>query len=377
MLFEDNPAFFVLKVLITLAGTVAMIASTTSFKMVRPLAKLVSTGATHILVSLYISATVTLMNTALRGTGLSDILLRLLAYLLAALFDFHFVRRIWLDFAGMIKKGWGVLSLIPCAFIILSVTVALYPERYTKRPLSIVTIYLLGAVIIAVYFSIGSYLSMQYGRAQSERNREILELQLVNIRRENADLEALEKQTRILRHDLRHILTTVAALAEGGDTQAILDFVENTAGLSEEAPEPRRYCDDPLLDATISGYLASAREAGIALETSVSVPNVLPVDSSELSVCFANMLECAIHACMRLPQMERKMSVRCVQSPKLTMDVVFPFHGKTAFDKKGLPKPPDGGSNSSLRSIAAFCERHNAVYAFTAEDGRFRIAVAV
>ena len=431
MLFEDNLTFLVLKVLITFAGTIAMMASTTNFKIIQkktvciaviwgyavyvvlsafliiyyfdyehflrifiltiscpavlllhhisdePFAKLVFTRATHILVSLYIAATVTLINTALHGNELSEILLRLLSYLLATLFDFHFVRHILFDFAGTVKKGWGVLSLIPCAFIILSVTVALYPEHYTKRPLSIVTIYLLGAVIIAVYFSIGSYLSMQYGRLQSEQNREILEFQLDNIRRESADIEALEKQTKMIRHDLRHILTTVAALAESGDTQAILDVVENTAGMSADVPKPRQYCGDPILDATLSGYLASASEAGIELETFLSIPNVLPADSSELSVCFANMLESGIHACMELPEGERKMSVRCIHSPKLMLEVTYPFHGKMALDKKGLPKPPDGGLNSGFRSIASFCERHDAVYSFTAENNQFRIIVAL
>ena len=431
MLFEDNLTFLVLKVLITFVGTIAMMVSTTSFKIIQkkavcaavilvyavyvvlstfliiyyfgyqrflwvfvltiscptvlllrnisdePFAKLVFTGATHILASLYIAATVTLVNTALRGNELSDILLRLLSYLLAALFDFHFVRHIWLDFVGMIKNGWGVLSLIPCAFIVLSVTVALYPEHYTKRPLSIVTVYLLGAVIIAVYFSIGSYLYLQYSRLRSKQNKEILELQLENIRRENSDIDALERQTKIIRHDLRHILSTVATLAESGDTRAILDFVENTADLSEDVPAPLKYCGDPILDATLSGYLTSARDAGIELETSLSIPNVLPVDSSELSVCFANMLETAIHACMELPEGERKLSVRCVQDPNMMLEVTYPCDGSIPLDKKGLPQPPDGGLNSSFRSIASFCERHNAVYSFTAENNLFRISVTL
>ncbi len=426
MLFENNLPFLVLKVLITFVGTIAMMASTTHVRIMRrkaisiavlvgyavyvvlstllilyyfdyehflrvfiftiscptilllhrisgePFAKLIFMQATHILASLYIAATVTLLNTALHGNELSDILLRLLFYLLAVLFDFRLMRQIRLHFVGIMQKGWGLLSLISCAFIVLSVTIALYPEHYTKRPVSIVMIYLLGAVIIAVYFSIGSYLSMQYGRLQSEQNREILELQLESIRRENAELEALEKQTKIMRHDLRHTLSTVATLAESGDTKAILDFVENTAALSEDMPKPHRYCSDPILDATLSGYFASAREAGIALETSLSIPDVLPVDASELSVCFANMLENAIHACMKLTERERKISVRCIHTPKLMFEVTYPFQGEMPLDKKGNPQ-----LTGSFRSIAAFCERHDAVYSFTAENNRFRIMVAL
>ena len=141
MLFEDNLAFLVIKVLIIFVGTIAMMASTTRFKTIRkkavcaavisgyvvfvvlstfliirffgydifmrvfiltiscpailifcrlsdePFSKLVFTGATHILASLYIAATVTLINTALHGNELSDILLRLISYLLAVRLD--------------------------------------------------------------------------------------------------------------------------------------------------------------------------------------------------------------------------------------------------------------------------------------------------
>ena len=218
MLFEDNIIFLILKVTITCAGTFGMMGSTTKFRYVKekpisimifasyfiyviissyaiiyffsyqhllrvflltiscpailllhnmsdePFPRLVFIRATHILVSIYIAGTITLINTALHGTELSDILMRLLAYLLVILFDFHFMRRIYLDFITEIRKGWGILSLIPCALIILTVALAFYPEHYSKRPTSVILIYLLGAVIVILYTAIGVFLSMQYHR---------------------------------------------------------------------------------------------------------------------------------------------------------------------------------------------------------------------
>ncbi|MGM9942268.1 MAG: hypothetical protein ACI32N_09820 [Bulleidia sp.] len=429
MLFENNLTFLVLKIMVTYAGTMAMMFSTTNLKVVRkkaviiaiisgyavftvlstylililfgweqllrvfiltiscptvlllytvsdePFAKLSFSHATHILVSLYIAITVTLINTALHGTALSDILLRIIFYLPVVLFDFYFMRHIWLDFVRMVKKGWGVLALIPCAFIILFLTTALYPEHYTKRPISILMLYLLGVVIITVYLSIGSYLSMQYGRLQAEQNRALLELQVENIRRENADIEALAKQTKIIRHDLRHVLSTIASLAESGDTQAILDFIENTDGLSHAIPKPLHYCGDPILNATLTGYLASAKEMGIALETSLSIPDTLPVDCAELAVCFANMIETTIHICEKLPEKEKKLTVRCSHSPRLMFEIACPIQGKMKFDKKRLPTLPDGSLIGSAHSIAAFCDRHGADCSFKAESGWFQIIV--
>lgn len=427
MLFEDNLGFLVLKIMVTYVGTMAMMFSTTNFKVVRKkavsiaiisgyavftvlstclililfgwgqllrvfiltiscptvlllyiisdetFARLSFSHATHILISLYIAATVTLINTALHGTMLSDILLRIIFYLTVVLFDFYFTRHIWHDFVRMVKKGWGFLALIPCAFIILFMTIALYPEHYTKRPASILMLYLLGVVIITVYLFIGSYLFMQYGQLQAEQSRALLELQVENIRRENDGIESLAKQAKIIRHDLRHMLSTIASLAESGDTQAILDFIENTDGLFHDIPKPLHYCDEPILDAMLTHYLASAKEMGIAPETSLSIPDFLPVDGAELAVCFANMLKSALHICEKLPEKERKLTVRCSHSPRLMFEVTCPVQGKMNFDKKGLPA--DDSLIGSAHSIAAFCDRHGADCSFKAERGWFQIVV--
>ena len=429
MLFEDHLPFLVLKTIVTYVATMAMMFSTTNFKVDRkkavnvamisgcvvftvlanylilillgwepflrlfiltiscptvlllytvsdePFARLTFSHTTHILVSLYIAVTVTLINTALHGTMLSDILLRIIFYLPVVLFDFYFTRHLWFDFVRMVKKGWGFLALISCAFIILFLTLALYPEHYTKRPTSVLMLYLLGIVIITVYLSIGSYLSMQYGRLQAEQNRALLELQVENIRRENAGIEALAKQTKIIRHDLRHMLSTIASLAESGDTQAILDFIENTDELSRDIPKPQHDCGEAILDATLTGYIASAKEKGIALETSLSIPDTLPVDGAELAVCMANMLEIAIRLCEKLPEEERKLTVRCSHSPRLMLEVGCPVQGEMQFDKKGLPA--DGSLLGSAHSIAAFCDRNGADCSFKAESGWFQMIVTV
>lgn len=430
MLFEDNISFLVLKVLITCAGTFGMMGSTVKYRFVKekpvsiiifgayvlysiistyaiiyfldyehflrvfiltiscpavlllhnisdePFPRLVFTRATHILASLYIAATITLTNTALQGTELSDILMRLLVYLLVILLDFHYVRPVYLDFISKIRKGWGALSLIPCALIILAVVLAFYPEHYTRRPTGILMIYLLGVVIVILYATIGLYLSLQYQRQSAEQNREILKLQIQNLQREAADIENLVNQTKIIRHDTRHMLSTIASLAESGDMQAILDFI-GIADKSPDVPETSHYCRDPLLDTTLCSYFKAAEESGILLQTSLAIPDTLPVDSAGLAICFANALGNAIEYCKELPEKERKIVFKCIAKPKLMFEIGSPYQGRIILDRNGLPKSPEGGVGTHIRSIVAFCERHDAFYSFTAENGWFKVTVAL
>ena len=430
MLFEENITFLILKVLITCAGTFGMMGSTVKYRFVKekpvsiiifgayvlyiilstyaiiyffdyehflrvfiltiscpailllhnisdePFPRLVFTRATHILASLYIAATITLINTALHGTELSDILMRLLVYLLVILLDFHFVRPVYLDFITKIRKGWGILALIPCALIILAVTLAFYPEHYTRRPTSVMMIYLLGAIIVILYAAIVSYLSLQYHRQSAEQNREILKLQVQNIQREASDIESLVNQTKIIRHDTRHMLSTIASLAESGDMQAILDFI-GIADQSPDMPEAFRYCRDPLLDTTLCSYLKSAEESGILLQLSLAIPDTLPVDSAGLAICFASALGNAIENCQKLPEPERKIVFKCIDTPSLMFEIGSPYEGRIFLDRNGLPKSPEGGVETHIRSIVAFCQKHDAFYSFTAENGWFKVTVAL
>ncbi len=430
MLFEDNIPFLILKILITLISTMGLMLSTTNFRLfkrrsmsivigagfvfyvilssyaiiyfggyehflrvffvtislpaifllyiisVEPFAKLVFTHATHILVSLYIAASSTLLNTALHGTMLSDILLRLLAYLLMIVFSFCFVRHIYLDFISMITKGWEILSLIPCAFIIFGLTIAFYPEHYTKRPASVVLLYLLCGVIVITYTAICGYLRMQYQQMAAEQNREILELQVQNIRKETMNIEELMEQAKITRHDTRHMLTTIASLAENGNAQAILDYV-NTAASSCDVTVPAHYCRDPILDATLSSYLGQATVMGIALETSLSIPDVLPTDSAELAICFANALMIAIKECEKLPEKERKIVIKCIEKPKFMFEILNPCKGKINFNKNNIPDSSEIDLKISTQSIIAFCRRHDAFYSFMEENGWFKVMVTL
>lgn len=174
-------------------------------------------------------------------------------------------------------------------------------------------IYLLGVVIVILYTAIGVFLSMQYHRQEIDQNRKILELQVQNIQREAADMEKLAKQTKIIRHDIRHILSTIASLAESGDMQAILDFTDNAYQMPD-MPEASHYCTDALLDTTLCSYFKSAKDSGILLQASVTIPDILPVDSAGLAICFANALGNAIECCEKLPKEKRKIVLNALEN---------------------------------------------------------------
>ena len=193
---------------------------------------------------------------------------------------------------------------------------------------------------------------------------------------EAADMEKLAKQTKIIRHDIRHILSTIASLAESGDMQAILDFTDNAYQMPD-MPESSHYCTDALLDTTLCSYFKSAKDSGILLQASVTIPDILPVDSAGLAICFANALGNAIECCEKLPKEKRKIVFKCIGKPKLMFEIENPQPDRITFDRNGLPHLPEGGMEAHIRSIVAFCEKYGAFYTFTAENGWFKFMVTL
>lgn len=433
MLFEDNTFYIMSRFLLMLCGTFGMAASTTRFsrnykrslllfsgyllyalvstyllvslwgyeKFLRififtitipavllmyftsdePLPRLVFTRITQLLFSVYVAGTATLLNDFLNGNMLSSLLLLLFFYVLAITLEFLFLRRIFMYIADTVREGWGILALIPCALTILEALIALYPKHYTENPTGVLLSFLLFIVILILYSVIFLYLFLLYKRQMSERNLEILELQVQNIRRENEAVEALAKQTKILRHDTRHMLSVIAAFAEKGDLQAVTDYIGR---IMEEAlpPDTPSFCSDPVLDATLSGYFLRAKREGFLLETSLAIPEALPADSAELAICFTNALECAMRLSGDIPEKERQLPekrliVRCIGHPRLMFEVSAPCRDNLAFSRNQFPKTENISLNLNLNSIREFCRRYDAVYSLTAENGRFSVQVAL
>ena len=330
----------------------------------------------QLLLSLYLLISVTLLNTLFKGTLLSNAILILSAYLAMIALEFFFLRKSFLDITETNSRGWWILALIPISFFIYVMTLALYPVHYTQNPSFIPLFYLSGIVIVIIYYAMFQYLQTQYQYRIDEQNREILEMQIQGIKKHTEDTKRNAKEVKLVWQDTHKMLSGIAALAREGNAEAILKFISEASELSR-MNIPAYYCSDPILNATLTAYIGQAENAGITIEHHLAIPETLPVDSSELSICFANALENAIKACENLPKNERKIIIRCIHKPAFMFEIENPYKGIITFGKNGLPVSNRIGHGFGTRSILAFCEKHDAFYSFSAEDGWFKIMITL
>lgn len=330
----------------------------------------------QLLLSLYLIISMTLVNTLFKGTLLSSAILLLFAYAAMIFVEFFFLRNYFLNRIEIITRGWGILALIPSSFLLFVMALALYPAHYTQNPSFVILFYLTGAVILIIYYAVFQYLLTQYQYQLDKRNVEILEIQMQGIKKHAEDTKRNAEEVRRVWQDTHQMLSGIAALAREGNAEAILSFVAESSALDLLAA-PSHYCSDPILNATLTTYLGKAEKSGITVKLHFSIPEILPVDSAELSICFANALENAIKACEKFPENERKIIISCIHKPAFMFEIKNPYKGQITFGRNGLPNSNRTDHGIGTRSIMAFCEKHNAFYDFSAEGGWFRVMITL
>lgn len=75
--------------------------------------------------------------------------------------------------------------------------------------------------------------------------------------------------------------------------------------------------------------------------------------------------------------LETQERQRVFEAQAIMMEITNPYAGKVAFDREGLPVSDKPGHGIGTRSIVAFAEKYDALCRFQAEDGWFKVQLAV
>lgn len=283
---------------------------------------------------------------------------------------YKWFRPIYLDLQNKINKGWFIFSAIALLFyVVLSMFISI-PTMITQRLEQLPIFVLLLVLMPTIYIHIFSTLRSQQQLYETAEQENILQVQVTSMRSRIEEFTAANESLREERHNFRHKMLTIVALAENGQVEKLKEVArEFTDTLPEKWMES--YCDHAVLDAVLSSYLKQAKRKGIRVVTKITFPDSLPVIETELATVFANVLENAIQACEQIEPEKRYIEVTVLTQPCFMLQVRNSFNGLIAFDEDGIPISPKRGHGFGTRSIVTFCKRNNTFYEFKTKDKDF------
>lgn len=169
-------------------------------------------------------------------------------------------------------------------------------------------------------------------------------------------------EARQARHDMRHQLNQISALAEAGDLDNLKAYLAKT--VSRIPDLDMNFCENRAADSVVGYYCALAKREGVPFCAKLDLPQVLPVDEIDLCLVLSNLLENAFEASLRTAPARRRIEVTAyVHAERLLLvEVENAFDGEVN-EKAGSSARPSERKTGSASSLSSILQKRPAVQA--------------
>lgn len=323
-----------------------------------------------------IIATALLDKYLMGDAGIFLFISRLIAFPLIEWFAIKRLRKTYLLIQDSMKKGWSWFAAVATLFYLLIIVMMNVPVNILDNPTGIPAMVLLLILMPLMYYNIFRILHQQRKLLREKEQKNILKLERQHMEDILYTNAATEERIRIERHDLRHRMKSILAMLENQEYEEAMEYIRASTQFFD-TNKIERHCQNPILDAVFTSFFSDAAEYNIRIESSLAIPNEIPVDATDLSIVFANALENAIHACQKLPEEERIIKCKYVIGPRHMFQVSNPYTGKVLLDANGRPTSHEDEHGIGTRSIMAFCDKYHAEADYKLDNGWFHLRIVL
>lgn len=239
-----------------------------------------------------------------------------------------------------------LLNLIPLfsIFILLTFCTLLETESISGAPrqlvfTSMVLITLINLLIVWLYDQVqrknAAYTAMQLQLQQEHDMSEYYKMLIYQ-----------DEEQKILIHDIKKHLNSIAMLNHGDDRSAIDEYIQHI--LKNHLPESVRVSDNDLLNSILSHYIRLCKKKNISLHIDVRSGLLTGLDHEDMTALIANLLDNAVEAAEAVPDGSIDLNIHRPENSASTMIALINSCQSDPFD-------PDSGK---LRSHKQNPMRH-------------------
>jgi hypothetical protein len=266
-----------------------------------------------------------------------------------------------------------IFGIVPIVYYVFDYAAGIYTDLWVDS--SRVAIEFLPLMLCIVYILFCLVYFREYERKnEAERKEQIIRLSLEQQGKELDAVKRSEQKIRLIRHDMRQFLASLAYQVENDPKKALemistyTDIVDSTA--------VQRYCEHTTINYVLSRYAVKCEEQHISFSATVQVPH-LTADESMLCSILSNALDNALNAQKDVPE-----DARCIKVMLKTSDGRLLLSVKNTFGKippfsDGMPVTKVPGHGYGTKSIRYLSERLGGNCQFTVEDQWFILRMVV
>ena len=272
-------------------------------------------------------------------------------------------------------QTWYAFWVLPLVFILLNLfMIPRYPTTLqTGRVLQVYIVMSIALLFLMLFFN-AIFLLMAISINRNARLQQ--ENQFLSMQQQRYEsLKAAIEEARQARHDLRHQLCQLAALAEEGNLEKIKAYL--SGAVSRIPSLEMHFCENRAADSVVGYYCALAKREQIPFSVQLDLPECLPVDEIDLCLVLSNLLENALEASLRTVPARRRIKLTAyLHGNTLALIQVENTYDGVIREKGGVfQSSKRKGDGVGLQSVRHIAEKSSGVSTVTYQDGLFCVKV--
>lgn len=268
----------------------------------------------------------------------------------------------------------SIFCIVPAAYYVFDYIAAVYTDFWeTNNPVATEFLPLLLVIAYMVFCTV--YFEAFDKKSDAERREQIIRITVQQQAKKIEAAEMAEKDIRLLRHDMRHLLNMLAAAVENGNIEDAKQMIASYSA-NLEPHNLEQFCQNSILNYVLSDFSSKCQAKNVPFTHVVQIQE-LKQDVMLVASILSNGLDNAFNAQAVIDPEKRYIKLLIKHSEgKLLLSVKNPVEKAPVF-VSGLPVTNQKGHGYGTQSIRYLAERMGGNCQFSVQDGVFVLRVVL
>lgn len=272
------------------------------------------------------------------------------------------------------RKSVFIFGITPIVYYCYDYIVGIYARDWMRSsPIALEFLAFFLCVVFLMFCSV--YYKEYEQKADAERKEQILRITAEQQAKEVETVRRSSQEVRLLRHDMRLFLNTLATCLEDNNPEKARELISAYTSRIDGTRQ-EHFCENDTINYVLSDFAAKCQQNHIDFRHTVELSE-FHLDEMLFCSVLSNALDNALNAQLKLPQSERKIKLMLKNNNgKLLLSVKNPVFRMPQF-VDGMPVTNRKNHGYGTQSIRFMTERLGGNCQFSAQDGQFLVRVVL
>ncbi len=301
-----------------------------------------------------------------------DIIIRVICYLLFALFTLFFIRKPYRVFADNVCANWVGIGLLPMflTFAFFQNRLLYSAEGETPRKLFQGSIIVL-IMILVHYVIIQTYRTLYESMLKTQLEQNMKGQVALYKEQYEAVMQKIEAD-KVFRHDIRHHSQIIMNLLNSSDIVKAKEYLINLYKDTQNSCITE-YSENLVVNSVLSHHIDKAKKQGIEVKCKSILPPELTIDEMEFCVILSNLIENAVQNAVSY------IDISVLQNGKqFCINIENDYAGELKKNSSGdYISTTQGGSGIGLKSVRYLVDKQGGIIDILEDKSVFLVRVAI